>query len=328
MIKEYISDVTPKTKPLPIKKQRTNPWQACEICEFKPNRSRQRLDHLATHYRDKIELNLLACQGNFCCPVCEKIQTSKGKLYQHYTRMHRIGEIFLADDIAAGRVKDLKQLQNNSSELAKNDFEENINVDQVAEVTETTNTALSISIKNVMSVEVTKDAVVTKNAKNTNDNKFLEVTTDAIAIDAQLTTAEQSKPHSATQSEISKTTGTDIYHFTEPSLGSKSPLKGSFKNSRAEVSQETKKISSTSHDDRNLLESGSGNSEQQQVQDDTNSINSNSHGQRSSATTFTAVTNPQLFAVRIYCSSVLTLNVLDSSSIWMCQILNTCFYFL
>ena len=61
-----------------------------------------------------------------------------------------------------------------------------------------------------------------------------------------------------------------------------------------------------SHKDRNLL-----------------SIN----GQRSSATTSSAVTNRQLFAVRIYWTSVLTLNVFDSSLNWMSRILNTCFDF-
>ena len=211
IIEKYISedisngtfnqDGTPKTKTLPIKKQRKNSWRPCEICGFKPNLnyknpSRHRLDHLATHYRDKIELNLLAYQVNFCCPVCEQIQTSKGNLYRHYTRVHRIGEIFLADDIAAGRVKDLKQKRNNSSEVAKNgQFEENINVNQFAEVTKTNNTAF----KNVKSVEVNKKAIVTKVAESINVDKFLEVATNAIAIDSKLTTTVQSKPHSATE---------------------------------------------------------------------------------------------------------------------------------
>ena len=186
-------DLTTKTKSLPVKKQlkrrRFKPWKICVLCDYEQNpksknRARQRLDHLASHYQDKIDLNLLAYQVNFCCPVCEKIQSSKKQLYQHYTRNHRIGEIFLADDIASGRVKDLKQKQNSSSEVAKNGkFEENINVDQVAEVTKTTNTALSISIKNVKSV-----------TENNNVDKILEVTTDA-----QLTTTVQSKPHSATE---------------------------------------------------------------------------------------------------------------------------------
>ena len=35
--------------------------------------------------------------------------------------------------------------------------------------------------------------------KDSSDVAFLEVTTDAIAIDAQLTTTVQSKPHSATE---------------------------------------------------------------------------------------------------------------------------------
>ena len=113
--------------------------------------------------------------------------------YRHYTRIHRIGEIFLDDDIASGRVKDLKQKPNNSSEVAKNGkfdkFAENINIDQVAEVTKINNTALPISMKNVKSVE---DVIVTKTAENTNVDKVLEVTTDA-----QLTTTVQSKPHSA-----------------------------------------------------------------------------------------------------------------------------------
>ena len=269
-------DLTSKTKSLPVKNQlkrrRFKPWKICVLCDYEQNpksknRARQRLDHLASHYQDKIDLNLLAYQVNFSCPVCEQIQTSKGQLYKHYTRTHRIGEIFLADDIAAGRVKDLKQKPTNGCEV----------------------------VKNAKSVEVTKDAIVTKVAKNTNVDKDLEVTTGAIAIDAQLTTAEKSKPHTATQSEISKTTGSDVYEFTESSAGSKSPLKETFKNSRTEVSQKT---ISTSHDDQKLLESG--NSEQEEVQVDL--TKSDSHGQKSSAAASKTATNPQPSAVRIFCT--------------------------
>ena len=74
-------------------------------------------------------------------------------------------------------------------------FEENINVNQFAEVTKTNNTAF----KNVKSVEANKKAIVTKVAESINVDKFLEVATNAIAIDSKLTTTVQSKPHSATE---------------------------------------------------------------------------------------------------------------------------------
>ena len=58
----------------------------------------------------------------------------------------------------------------------------------------------------------------------------------------------------ASRSAARNETGSDVYEFTEPSLGSKSPLRESFKNSRTEDSQEIRK-SNTSQSGSNSYSS-------------------------------------------------------------------------
>ena len=78
----------------------------CEICGwvFKhKNKSRERREHLAMkHYLEQIETDL-AASAKYSCPMCEYIGKDNQEIVRHYTRVHKVLDKYISDDIKAAR---------------------------------------------------------------------------------------------------------------------------------------------------------------------------------------------------------------------------------
>ena len=110
----------------------TDSWfseRPCELCGFKGGyktsgfiKRQHHLYHM--HYKAKIDADLKDII-DFTCPLCPYIGKSHWLLNDHYICTHRVVEKYLSEDIAAGRVETILDLQKQAKE-ATDSVQQNI----------------------------------------------------------------------------------------------------------------------------------------------------------------------------------------------------------